>query len=608
VRIPVGAPWWSNDEAGSARRVRTAGPWLGAAVLFAVTVGALLGLGNLEQRAQDARRHLDAARTELRAQAAARQDGTAAASAGSYDRMDAELRAAEVNLAQRERNARLVGEVGTGVVALAAMAAAALLARRRRVTSLRHDSERELRRRIEHQALHDALTGLPNRRLLLERLREATDAREAADAFVEPGRGTALLYLDLDGFKTVNDSMGHAAGDRLLQEVGRRLLAGVRPMDTVCRIGGDEFAVLLDDVDLGHARQVAERLVQALGEDLEIDGRLARTAVSIGIATTADTGIRGEEPLRGEELFMAADMAMYAAKREGRSRIAHYRRDMYEAMVRRTGMQRDLHYALTRGEISVVYQPIVTIRSVPGSPERPPITGVEALMRWTSPTWGSVSPAEFIPIAEDTGLIVPLGAYILREAATTVARWNTERPLKDALDLSVNVSVRQIETDGFVETVERVLAETGLAGALLTTEVTESLLIHDNCAPVLARLRDLGVRISLDDFGTGYAALGHLNALTVDQLKIDISFVRALGREQGKEQLTASILNLAASLGLDTVAEGVESADQLHHLQDMGCPHAQGYLFSRPLAGDALSELLRPATPRVQERPAGHPG
>lgn len=443
------------------------------------------------------------------------------------------------------------------------------------VLSGRDITERKvLQDKVEHQAMHDGLTGLPNRLLFADRLSHAL-ARAARS-----GADTAVLYLDLDEFKAINDSMGHIAGDALLREVADRLLSLLRWSDTLCRLGGDEFAILLEETDLDAAREISERVLAVLSTDIHIGATPVRTSASVGIATSG-----GDEVLSADQILSAADVAMYVAKRGGRNRVVAYDADMQVTARRWAQLLGDLRGALDRQELWVAYQPIMTCE-----PNRPPcIYGVEALLRWNSPSWGPVGPSEFIPLAEEGGIIGQLGDWVLTEAATTIAALNAQRPLNAPIRLSVNVSVRQVDSPEFVQHVRSALTATGFPAELFTCELTESLMVHQSATRVLTELRSLGVRVALDDFGTGYASLAQLGRLQVDQLKIDVEFVRAIGQERSKEQLSASIVSLGKTLGLDVVAEGVETQEQLDALLRMGCRHMQGYLFGKPMAADELT-------------------
>jgi diguanylate cyclase (GGDEF)-like protein/PAS domain S-box-containing protein len=434
---------------------------------------------------------------------------------------------------------------------------------------------RALEQRLCHQANHDSLTGLPNRQLFERRLAQALEVGDRT------GTDTSVLYLDLDDFKTVNDSLGHHVGDAMLQMAAERLQHAVRSTDTLSRLGGDEFAVVLPGVARTEALGAAQRLVTALADPLNLGGRIVRTTASIGVASRA----AGMTEMTGRELLAAADTAMYEAKRAGRNRLAVFEDEMQRRLLRRLALEQQLRTAVQDGHVTLAYQPVVDLRT-------PHTVGFEALLRWTSPTYGPVSPAEFVPLAEDTGLIVPLGRHVLRTACAFVAARNAERPDQQPLRIAVNVSVRQLQEPDLLGDVQAALAAAGLPPHLLTLEITESIRLFEGSAQVLRRLQTIGVRLSLDDFGTGYAALSHLNELPIDETKIDRSFVGALAECGREAHLTTAILDLARSLDLAVVAEGVETAQQAELLRHLGAELAQGYLFSRPLDGADVPALL----------------
>ena len=444
------------------------------------------------------------------------------------------------------------------------------------VLTARDVTERKaLQDQVAHQAMHDSLTGLPNRVLFADRLGHAL-ARAARS-----GANSAVLYIDLDEFKAINDAMGHVAGDQLLRIVSERLQSLLRWSDTLCRLGGDEFAILLEETDLETARSVGHRILDVLGTDIVVGGSPVRTSASVGVAVS---GL--DQVLSSDQILSAADGAMYVAKRSGRNRVVAYDAEMQIAARRWAQLLGDLRGALDREELWVAYQPIMSCQ--PGVP--PTIYGVEALVRWRSPSWGSVSPTEFIPLAEEGGIIGQLGNWVLQEASSVIASINAER--EHPLRLSVNVSVRQLDSPDFVVQLQETLANSGLPIEQFTAELTESLMIHQSAASVLAGLREIGARVSLDDFGTGYASLAQLSRLAVDQLKIDIEFVRLLGRDRGNDQLTASIVSLGKTLGLEVVAEGVENVEQVEALLQMGCRRMQGFFFGKPMSATDLRQML----------------
>ncbi|MDP9434953.1 MAG: EAL domain-containing protein [Actinomycetota bacterium] len=421
--------------------------------------------------------------------------------------------------------------------------------------------------RLRHRSLHDSLTGLPNRALLRARLRECL-----------PRETFALLLLDLDGFKAVNDSRGHSAGDDLLVECGRRLRARLRAGDTVARLGGDEFAVVLPDLDAHQARVVATDLVAALSAPVPLRGHTVSVGASVGVAT-------GRPGATVDDLLAEADVAMYAAKGAGRGRVEVYREHLRAASVRHYELEDDLRSALDGAGVDVHYQPIFALES--GR-----MIGVEALARWSSPRHGQVSPLEFIGIAEQSDLIARLGAGVLEQACGQAAAW-----IASGLDLrvGVNLSPRQLADDEVVETVGAALRRTGLDPARLVLEVTESLLVDDDAVRRLVRLHEQGVRIAVDDFGTGYSSLSYLRRLPLDIVKLDRSFVQGMAADRGQQALVDGILLVCKRLGLDVVAEGIETDAERGALLARGCRIGQGFLLARPAAAPGLSRALASA-------------
>jgi diguanylate cyclase (GGDEF)-like protein/PAS domain S-box-containing protein len=445
-----------------------------------------------------------------------------------------------------------------------------------------------LETRLRHQAFHDALTGLANRALLQDRLDHALQAHSRS------GGHAALVICDLDGFKTINDSLGHHAGDELLTVAARRLLELVRPGDTVARLGGDEFAVLLPELEEPEvARRVAERVVEALGQPFPLDSQTVLVSASVGV-TFSHPGKSAVELLR------EADAAMYEAKSAGKNRIRVFERDMHERAVDRLQLVNAMPSALERGEFFLEYQPHVRISDAR-------VEGCEALLRWRHPDRGLIPPGAFIGLAEETGFIVPLGRWILETACTTAAGW-TGLPGAPP-SVSVNISPRQVLTSGLLDDVRGVLARTGLPATRLTLEITESVLMNDSdrAGDVLVALRALGVRLALDDFGVGYSSLGYLRRFPIDILKIDKSFIDAT-KDGGDHALVSSIIGLGRTLGLHTVAEGVEVFEQYGRLAELGCDSAQGFLMSRPVPAPTAATLvaggfLDPSTATEAPRP-----
>jgi diguanylate cyclase (GGDEF)-like protein/PAS domain S-box-containing protein len=448
---------------------------------------------------------------------------------------------------------------------------------------------RALESQLTWQAFHDPLTNLANRTLFRERVDRALNLPTAASGSV------AVLFLDLDNFKTVNDSMGHAAGDQLLFEIGRRLLNATRGCDTVARLGGDEFAVLMDNVhNSAECVAIAERILQTMEQPVELDGAEVTVGTSIGIVRSAD-GDSADDVLRN------ADVAMYNAKQRGKGRHSLFEPIMHDRAVERLRLETDLRAAIEADEITLVFQPIVAIHS--GKP-----CGLEALARWTHPEFGDVSPAIFIPLAEETGMIVPLGSRILRRACEEASQWNAIPGLSEAIGISVNVSGRQLEEPALVAHVRDALQLSGLDPACLTLEITESALVQNSAVmrERLLALKDLGISLAIDDFGTGYSSLSYIQQFPVDTLKIDRSFVDGLGQSGSTDAaLARTIIALGASLQLRTVAEGIENESQRIILRELGCEFGQGFLYSRPLTSTDARQWLSQAL-NVQ-LPSGRP-
>jgi diguanylate cyclase (GGDEF)-like protein/PAS domain S-box-containing protein len=437
------------------------------------------------------------------------------------------------------------------------------------------------RKRVEEQlvrdAFQDALTGLPNRALFMDRLALAfgRGRRRPEELF-------AVLFLDLDRFKVVNDGLGHLIGDQLLVAIARRLEQSLRPGDTVARLGGDEFVVLLGELgDQRDAFYIAERIQQQLGHPFSLDGQDVFTTASIGIAF----GGRGYS--HPEDLLRDADTAMYRAKARGKARYEVFDETMHARAVALLQIETQLRHAVERQELCVFYQPIVSL--VSGE-----ITAVEALARWWHPDQGLVSINEFVAVAEETGLIVPMGEWVLREACRQLWRWETEVPRAQPLVVSVNVSARQFMQRDLVDRVEAILAETGLPPDRLCLEITESVIMEntDSVRDALLRLRRLGIGIHMDDFGTGYSSMSYLRDFPIDALKIDRSFVSHIGPHGENAEIVRTIVGLGHNLGLEVIAEGVETPEQLAHLRELRCQFGQGFLFSPPVNGDAFRALI----------------
>ena len=426
-----------------------------------------------------------------------------------------------------------------------------------------------------HEALHDSLTGLPNRSLFLDRMRHALARAERGS---EP---VAVLFCDLDGFKTVNDSLGHRTGDRLLVSVAERLTECLRPADTIARLGGDEFAVLLEELrEPGDAARAAQRVLEALKAPFELRGREFYISASIGIAAGAGDA---------ETLLRDADLAMYRAKGSGKGRYAVYEPGMHTAIVERLELEVDLKRALEREELAVVYQPIFSLTD--GS-----VTGVEALVRWRHPTRGIVMPESFVPMAEESGLIGELGRWVLRKSCHQGALWRAKYPGHPGLAIGVNISGAQLREPGLVQEVADALSESQLDATGLTLEITETALMEtfDNAIEQMDGLNELGVDLAIDDFGTGYSSLRYLRRLPLDVMKIERSFIAGIGGPGEEAELLRAIIDLAGIFGLHVVAEGIERPEQRTRLLELGCELGQGHLMSEPLdAADADALLLR---------------
>ena len=428
--------------------------------------------------------------------------------------------------------------------------------------------------RLAHQSLHDALTDLPNRVLLIDRAEQML-ARARRDQVP-----IAALYVDLDGFKHINDSLGHAAGDELLQIVSARLSGVIREADTVGRLGGDEFVVLLESVALDAGPELAaERICEVLSQPIELTNMH-----SPALVVTASVGIALGQAGSADELLRDADFALYEAKRAGRNRWASFQSSMQTASRDRTELKMDLNRALDRGEFFLLYQPTFDLQSEA-------LSGVEALLRWRHPERGVISPKVFIPLAEETGTIVPIGRWVLRTACEQAVAWQTRY---DGFGVSVNVSARQLDQHDFVTDVAAILAAVGLDPTTLTLEITESVLMHNvaDAARKLQELKQLGVRIAIDDFGTGYSSLAYLQQFPVDVLKIDRAFVAAIASSPEAKALVHTLVQLAKSMHIQTVGEGIENEIQLEHLQAERCDAGQGYLFARPLTPETIERML----------------
>jgi diguanylate cyclase (GGDEF)-like protein/PAS domain S-box-containing protein len=429
-------------------------------------------------------------------------------------------------------------------------------------------------RRMAYLAQHDSLTDLPNRVLLRDRLAQAVKVAHRHQHKV------AALFLDLDRFKSINDSLGHDIGDRLLQSVAQRLRECVRASDTVSRQGGDEFVVLLSEVARAEdAAASAEKIHLALGAPHRIDQHSLHVTASIGIATFPDDGANAEA------LLQNADFAMYHAKDSGRNNHKFYRADMNVRALKQQSLEAELWRALDRREFVLHYQPTINLATRA-------ITGVEALIRWRHPTRGLILPEEFVALAETSGAIVPIGRWVLREACRQARAWQDS--CLPAMRIAVNVSAVELRDKDFVAGVEAILVATGVEAKYLEFELTETALVHDtdSAAAVLRALKGIGVQLALDDFGTGFSSLTHLKQFPIDMLKIDQSFVRNLAAGGGDASIVGAVISMANSLRMQVVAEGVETLQQLACLYDQSCPEAQGFYFSHPLGAGDMTELL----------------
>ncbi|HEY0970322.1 MAG TPA: EAL domain-containing protein [Gemmatimonadales bacterium] len=442
------------------------------------------------------------------------------------------------------------------------------------------DERQRIEAQLAHQAFHDPLTGLANRVRFRERVEHALQ---------RAGRNcerVTVLFIDLDGFKRVNDSLGHAAGDHMLVQVTDRLLNATRGCDTVARLGGDEFAVLLENVrDTDDAVRVADRIINSLRSPLRLELAEVVVGASIGVARADAGGDVESVSARADALLRDADVAMYRAKAQGAGSYEIFAPHMHAVARERLALEAELRHAVESERLRLAYQPIVELRD--GR-----VTGVEALARWDHPVRGQVTPDVFIPVAEESGLIIPLGRWVLREACRQAAGW---LPIVgEGFTVSVNVSGRQLQHPTLVHDVKDALASSGLPASALVLEITETALVQD--APSVTRrlgeLKELGVRIAIDDFGTGYSSLGYLQRLPVDVLKIDRTFITNVGGEGHDTALARTILALGDTLSLRCVAEGIEDAHQHAHLRELGCELGQGFLFSRPVSAEEVEGLL----------------
>ena len=453
--------------------------------------------------------------------------------------------------------------------------------------------------KLIYQACHDVLTGLPNRMWFMEQIEEALKRSKEERNYV-----FALLFLDLDRFKVVNDRLGHIFGDRLLVAIAQKLKACLSPKDAIARLGGDEFTILLGDIkDISDATKIADRIYQELSLPFDLGGHEVFTTVSIGIAIST----LGYD--RPEDLLRDADMTMYRAKALGKGRLEVFDPTLHDRAMARLQLEIDLRRALERQELQLHYQPIVSFNN--GR-----IIGYEALVRWQHPQRGWVSPVEFIPLAEETGLIVPLGLWVLRQACQQLRIWQQQQQQDPPLTVNVNLSGKQFAQPNLIENIKQVLQETGLDASSLKLEITESVLV-ENATPavaILKQLKALGIKLAIDDFGTGYSSLSYLHQMPIDTLKIDRSFVNNVDCDPEKIEMIRTIVSLAWNLGMNVVAEGVETKKQMYQLQALRCDYGQGYYFSRPLDVNAVKTLKQfhlqkagtPPVPPINQMPTRH--
>jgi diguanylate cyclase (GGDEF)-like protein len=434
-------------------------------------------------------------------------------------------------------------------------------------------------RRLEQltkQAFRDSLTGLPNRALFMDRLSHGLTGAKRRHEHL------AVLFLDLDRFKVINDTLGHTVGDQLLVEVSDRLGSSLRPGDTVARLGGDEFGILLEDVaDAATAEAVALRIEEELAKPLHFEGREIFVSASIGIAlSSARLGMP-------EEILRDADLAMYHAKSKGNARHEIFDDSMSAPALDRMDLEMDLRSAISRQEFRLHYQPILRM-------DTGRITEVEALIRWQHAKRGLLQPDSFIGLTEETGLIVPIGQWVLREACRQAREWQLEFPSIPPLVMSVNLSAKQFQNPNLVQEISQALAESGLAAGSLKLEITESVVMQDAPATLakLKDLKDLGIRLAIDDFGTGYSSLGYLKRFPVDTIKIDRSFVKGLSKDGNDNAIVRAVITVAKTLNMDVTAEGVETEQQRIELKALGCDRAQGFLFARPADAEHVGPLL----------------
>lgn len=433
---------------------------------------------------------------------------------------------------------------------------------------------------LAHDALHDRLTGLPNRALLIDRLSQAIKRAQR-----EQGFKYALLFLDLDRFKRINDSLGHQAGDQLLIQVADRLSRSIRAVDTVARLGGDEFIVLLEDIDgVRAATEIALRIQESLSSPISLSGQEIRISASIGIALGAQRYHRPDDLLRD------ADIAMYQAKQNGKARYAVFDREMHTHVSAMLQLESDLHKAIQNQEFELHYQPIVSLDDLH-------ILGFEALLRWRHPERGLLMPADFLYEAEEAGLMLPIGHWVLQQACSDLASWHEAFPSQPPISMSINLSRKQLLDPALLDLIREILQETNLQPSSLAFEVTESVIVPEEplVLQALLNLKELGVQLHLDDFGTGYASLYVLPTYPIDTIKVDRSFIHKISQYKDDFEIVRTIVNLGLNLNKNVIAEGIETSEALCHLRSFGCPHGQGFFFHEPLPGEDVQHLLQNA-------------
>ena len=445
-----------------------------------------------------------------------------------------------------------------------------------------HDTtdRKQVEERLIHDALHDELTGLPNRALFMDRLKLSMERSRR-----EPERLTIVLFLDIDRFKIVNDSLGHLVGDELLVQISASLSSALRPTDTIARVGGDEFAILLDGArDAADAEQIAARMHERLTSPINLRGHEVFLTASIGIA------VHNSEYERPEDLLRDADTAMYRAKSMGPACHVVFNRGMHQFVMARLQLETDLRRALERDQLRIFYQPFIDLRT--GD-----VAGLEALLRWVHPRHGMILPDEFLSVAEETGLIVPMGRYVMEEACKCIRELQRKHPGHRRLRLSVNLSNKQFFQADLFDQVRRALLSSGLEPSCLGLEITEGVIIQhaESANTRFARLKSLGVQLYLDDFGKGYSSLNYLHRFPMDLLKIDRSFVSRVEEAEGNLAILEAIVTLAHQLGMEVVAEGIQTAGQVRKLRFLGCEYGQGYMFSKPMSEDEVEDLLAAA-------------